>query len=74
VGTGRGYSVKEMIDAAKRITGKDIKSEITGRREGDPARLVAENTKAMNVLGWSAKYGLDEIISTAWNWYMNRKF
>ncbi len=74
VGTGNGYSVKEMIDAARRITGREIKSEITSRRAGDPARLVAENSKAKNLLGWSAKYGLDEIITTAWNWYQNRKY
>ncbi|MFI5145060.1 MAG: GDP-mannose 4,6-dehydratase, partial [Ignavibacteria bacterium] len=74
VGTGNGYSVKEMIDAARRITGKEIKSEIVPRRAGDPARLVAENSKAKNILGWSAKYGLDEIIQTAWNWYLNRKY
>ena len=74
VGTGNGYSVKEMIDAAKRITKKEIKSEITERRAGDPARLVADNTKAKNVLGWSPKYDLDGIITTAWNWYQDRKF
>ncbi len=74
VGTGNGYSVKEMIDAARRITGKEIRSEIVPRRAGDPARLVAENSKAKNLLGWSAKYGLDEIIQTAWNWYLNRKY
>jgi UDP-glucose 4-epimerase len=74
VGTGNGYSVKEMIEAARRISGREIKSEITSRRAGDPARLVAENSKARNLLGWSAKYGLDEIITTAWNWYQNRKY
>lgn len=74
VGTGNGYSVKEMIDAAKRITQKEIKSEIVPRRAGDPARLVADNTKAKNVLGWTPKYDLDGIITTAWNWYQNRKF
>jgi len=74
VGTGNGYSVKEMIDAAKRITQKEIASEIVSRRAGDPARLVADNTKAKNVLGWSPKYDLDGIITTAWNWYQNRKF
>jgi UDP-glucose 4-epimerase len=74
VGTGNGFSVKEMIDAARRITGKEIKSEVISRRAGDPARLVADNTKAKEVLGWNAKYGLDEIIETAWKWYQNRKF
>jgi UDP-glucose 4-epimerase len=74
VGTGNGYSVKEMIDAARRITGIEIRSELVPRRAGDPARLVAENSKAKNLLGWNAKYGLDEIIQTAWNWYQNRKF
>lgn len=74
VGTGNGYSVNEMIDAAKRITGKEIRSELTARRAGDPARLVADNTKAKKVLGWDPKFGLDEIIRTAWNWYQNRKY
>ncbi len=74
IGTGNGYSVKEMIDAARRITGKEISSEVIGRRAGDPARLIADNSKAKEVLGWEAKYNLDGIITTAWNWYQNRKF
>lgn len=74
VGTGNGYSVTEMINAAEKITGKKINFETVGRRAGDPARLVAQNSKAKNLLGWQAKYGLDEIITTAWNWYLNRKF
>jgi len=74
VGTGNGYSVKEMVDVARRITKREIKSEIIPRRAGDPARLVADNKKASDVLGWKPKYDLDGIIETAWKWYENRKF
>ena len=74
LGTGKGYSVKEIIDEAKVITGKEIKSEITGRRAGDPAILVADNKKAKEVLGWIPVYDLKSILSTAWNWHKNQKY
>ncbi len=74
LGTGNGYSVFEMIEAAEKATGKKINYEVTGRREGDPAVLVADNSKAKNILGWQPKFGLDEIMQTAWNWHKNRKF
>ncbi|MCE1166154.1 MAG: UDP-glucose 4-epimerase GalE [Bacteroidetes bacterium] len=74
IGTGDGYSVKEIIDAARAVTGKEIKSEITGRRAGDPAVLVADNSKAKKILGWKSEYGLKRIIETAWNWHKNQKY
>ncbi len=74
LGTGSGYSVKEIINSAKRITGKDIPFEIVSRRPGDPDILVADNTKAFDVLGWRNKYNLDDIINSAWNWHSNQKY
>jgi len=74
LGTGDGYSVKEIVDAARRITGKEIKSEIIGRRAGDPAVLIADNKKAKNVLGWKPEYNLDRTLETAWNWHKNQKY
>ncbi len=74
LGTGDGYSVLEMIKAAEKATGKKINYEITGRRAGDPAMLVADNKKAREILGWQPKYGLREIMETAWNWHKNQKY
>ena len=74
LGTGNGYSVKEIIDAARKITGKDIKSETVGRRAGDPAILVADNKKAKELLGWKPEYNLERILETAWNWHKNQKY
>ncbi|WP_196591492.1 UDP-glucose 4-epimerase GalE [Pectinatus frisingensis] len=70
LGSGNGFSVKEMIDSAKKATGQDIKVIIGKRRAGDPARLVASSEKAERVLGWQPKYtSMEAIISTAWNWH-----
>ncbi len=74
LGTGVGYSVKEIIDSAEEITGKKITTEITGRREGDPAVLVADNKKAKEILGWEPKYNLKDIISSAYNWHKAPRF
>ena len=74
LGTGKGSSVKVIIDKCGEITGKKIKSEIVERRKGDPAVLVADNNKAKNKLGWEPKYSLDDIISSAWNWHTNQKY
>jgi UDP-glucose 4-epimerase len=74
LGTGFGYSVKEIIDAARRITGKEIKSGIVERRAGDPAVLIADNKKAKEVLGWIPEYNLERILETAWNWHKNQKY
>jgi UDP-glucose 4-epimerase len=74
LGTGKGYSVKEIVDAAIKVTGKEIKSEITGRRAGDPAILVADNKKAKEILGWKPEYDLERILETAWSWHKNQKY
>jgi UDP-glucose 4-epimerase len=70
LGTGRGYSVMEVIEKASRIAGKNIPYAQAIRRPGDPPVLVASNKKAVKQLGWKAQYSsLDDIISTAWNWH-----
>lgn len=74
LGTGDGNSVKELIDKAREVTGKEIKSVIAERRAGDPAVLVADNKKAKNILGWNPKYNIDDIIKSAWNWHQNQKY
>jgi UDP-glucose 4-epimerase len=68
-GYGRGYSVLEVIRAAKKVTGIDFKVELTGRRPGDPEKLIADSGLIRGELGWIPQYqDLDEIIRTAWNW------
>ena len=74
LGTGSGYSVKEIIKTAEKATGKYLKSEIVNRRAGDPAVLVADNKKAKKILKWVPKYNLEEIINSAWNWHKNPKY
>lgn len=74
LGTGNGYSVKEIINSAREITGKDIKIEIAGRRAGDPAVLVADNSRAESLLGWKPEYDLQDILKSAWKWHLDPKF
>lgn len=70
LGNGKGFSVKEVINTAKKVTGINIKSEIVDRREGDPAVLVASSEKAIKGLGWKPKFNsLEKIIETAWRWH-----
>jgi len=69
VGTGVGASVQEVIDAARRITGRPIPSEAAPRREGDPSAIWADTTRAETALGWRATRTLDDIIRTAWAWH-----
>jgi len=69
VGTGQGASVFEVLAAARRISGQEIAAEIVDRRAGDPAAVFADNRKARELLGWSPRYGLEEIIGTAWQWH-----
>jgi UDP-glucose 4-epimerase len=68
LGNGNGYSVKEIVAAAEKVTGKKVRVKIAPRRPGDPAKLVASAAKAKKVLGWEPKFGLTEIIQTAWKW------
>lgn len=74
LGNGEGYSVLEIINAAKKVTNLPIDITMDKRRAGDPAKLVANNTKAKEILGWEPQYtNVEEIISTAWNFYINQK-
>ncbi len=74
LGSGSGFSVAELIKEAKKITGIDFKVETAPRRAGDPAVLVANSTKAQQVLGWQPEYSLTRIIQTAWNWEQHRRY
>ena len=69
VGTGTGTSVKQIIEATARISGKDVPHEYGPRREGDPVAVFADPTMGRDVLGWTPRYGLEEIISSAWAWH-----
>lgn len=72
LGNGEGFSVKEVIDVARKVTGHEIPAEISPRRAGDPAKLVASSEKAMKELKWKPKYSsLENIIETAWKWHKN---
>lgn len=72
LGNGIGYSVREVIETARKVTGHPIPAVETPRRAGDPARLVASSEKAKRVLGWNPVHdSLEEIISSAWNWHKN---
>ncbi len=74
LGNGKGFSVKEVIEKAKKVTGKDFKVEIEARRSGDPSTLIASSEKAIKELGWKPKFNtLDKIIETAWNWHKDHK-
>ena len=74
LGTGRGASVREIIQAAETVTGKKVAFNIQPRRAGDPAELVADATRAKELLGWIPKYTrIDDIIETAWHWYNHLK-
>jgi UDP-glucose 4-epimerase len=70
LGSEAGFSVLELIDAARRITGRPISSEIVGRRPGDPAKLTASSSRAKELLGWSAAYSdVDTLVRTSWEAY-----
>jgi UDP-glucose-4-epimerase GalE len=72
LGTGRGYSVLEIIKAAETASGRFVRQTIGTRRLGDPAMLVADPSKALQVLGWTPKRDLDEIVSSAGRWMQIR--
>jgi UDP-glucose 4-epimerase len=70
LGNGEGYSVREVIDTARRVTGRDIPAEVGDPRPGDPAVLIASSDKIREELGWTPQYGdLEDIIGTAWEWH-----
>ena len=70
LGIGGGFSVHEVIDAARKVTGKNIDARTVARRAGDPSRLVADAKKAREVLGWNPQFpDIERIIETAWTWH-----
>ena len=69
LGSGKGHSVQEVIDATKRICGRDFKVEYGPRRPGDPTAVYADRSKAEHELGWKPRYDLNTILETAWKWY-----
>ena len=70
LGNGVGFSVNEVIEVARAVTGHPIPAEVTPRRAGDPAQLIASSEKAKTVLGWKPQYDdLNTIVSSAWNWH-----
>jgi UDP-glucose 4-epimerase len=74
VGTGYGYSVKEVLGAVERVTGKPVPFEMGPRREGDPPTLVADSSRLQSELGWRPAWSeLDRIVETAWAWSTRAK-
>lgn len=72
VGTGTGYSVREVIAAAAKVTGKDIPVRESARRAGDPPALVADPSRARQQFGWQAQYtDIEKIVASAWRWHEN---
>lgn len=73
LGNGNGFSVKEIIEAAKLVTGKDIKAVECDRRPGDPPALIGSGEKARKILGWQPQYtSIKDIMTHAWEWHQKR--
>jgi UDP-glucose 4-epimerase len=69
LGTGDGSTVKEVVEAARRVTGREIRAVEEARRPGDPAALVAASDRIRDELGWQPEKGLDDMIADAWAWH-----
>ena len=70
LGNGKGFTVKEVIEVARKVTGNSIPAVVSPRRDGDPAQLIASSKKAKEILGWKPEHdSLEEIIQSAWNWH-----
>jgi UDP-glucose 4-epimerase len=69
LGKGVGSTVQEVVDAARRVSGRDFPVEYVGRRPGDPVAIWADTSKAERDLGWKAEYNLETIVRTAWTWH-----
>jgi len=75
LGTGFGYSVLQMIKMAAEVTGKSVAFEVGPRRDGDPPELIADPSKALDLLGWKAQHSdLRTILETSWRWETNRRY
>jgi UDP-glucose 4-epimerase len=68
LGTGRGYSVKEMVTAFAKASGHPVPYRITARRAGDIAQCYADPTRALNELGWKARFGIEAMCADSWRW------
>ena len=72
LGNGQGFSVKEVIDSVRKVTGREFEVVETERREGDPAVLIGSSKKAKELLGWDPQLAnIDDIVESAWNWHKN---
>jgi UDP-glucose 4-epimerase len=69
LGTGDGYTVREVIEAARKVTGREIPVRDEDRRPGDPPQLIAANARARELLGWEPRRSLEEMIADAWAWH-----
>ena len=75
LGTGTAYSVRQILESAQKTTGAEIPAETAPRRPGDPPELVADPSKAMNILDWQPEYSdLDTIMESAWKWERIRRY
>jgi UDP-glucose 4-epimerase len=73
LGNGNGFSVREVIETARKVTGREILVVEGARRPGDPAQLIGSAEKAKKILGWNPKFNqLETIIATAWKWHQKR--
>jgi UDP-glucose 4-epimerase len=73
LGNGSGFSVKEVIETARQVTGRDIKTVECARRPGDPPALVGSSDRARQILGWNPQYAdLSTILAHAWQWHQKR--
>jgi UDP-glucose-4-epimerase GalE len=68
LGTGQGTSIKELLAVVERVSGRPVPHQYVDARPGDPPSLYADCSRAKSILGWSAKFSLEDIVSTAWNW------
>lgn len=68
LGTGKGTSILQVLETIKRVTGKEVPYQFADARTGDPPSLYADPKRAREILGWEAKFSLENIVSTAWNW------
>jgi UDP-glucose-4-epimerase GalE len=73
LGTGKGWSVKEVIAMIEKVSGKKVPTHMAPQREGDPPELVADPRKVAKALGWRATRSLEDIVSTAWKWAESRR-
>ncbi|BCJ94740.1 UDP-glucose 4-epimerase GalE [Anaerocolumna cellulosilytica] len=72
LGNGIGFTVKEVIEAARKVTGSEIPAIVAPRRAGDPAKLIASSEKAKRILGWKPQFeDIEDIIASAWKWHQS---